>query len=104
MKQLNLSRGTLMRLEHQPLLIKILSGEIWITRSGDITDYILLPTDEVFKAPMNPSFVIEALEDSVFQISDHYSGQEKEVRTTLHLLTERSIADEDESTRPASAR
>lgn len=113
MKLLNLAKSQLISLQHQALTIEILSGEVWLTKNGDTKDYCLSPADGVTTIPMNSNIVIEALQDSLLCIVDHfadyhsarssYSGQETEARTALHFSKERST-DEAESTLPASAR
>lgn len=103
MKLFNLAKSQLISLQHQALTIEILSGEVWLTRNGDTKDYCLSPADGVMEIPMNSNIVIEALQDSLLHVADHYSGHETEVRTALHFSKERST-DDAESTLPASAR
>lgn len=108
MKLLNLAKSQIISLQHQALTIEVLSGEVWLTRSGDTKDYCLSPADGVVEIPMNSNIVIESLQDSLLHVADHsadssYSGQDTEVRAALHFSKELST-DEAESTLPASAR
>ena len=61
--ELALTEGELQRLPQRDLSIRCISGEIWLTRHGDIEDYFLRP-GQALTVGRDDQTVIQALRES----------------------------------------